>query len=492
MMNDKIKKNTIRNSSNKRRSTTLPTARIQTFLDGFYIQYTMHTNVVAESTSQLSRFAKSINTCALKVVLFSDERGPVLVVYPADDGLDFEMLRKVTKRNLMLDAGLKFKHQLQGFPVCNLPPFGRLFQMMMVVDDRLQSHNSFLIDIGKEDTFIQIDNKGLDILLKGSVKKQFSAVIPEAARPIEVDDSQSSAGKNKPIEINKSLLTVDAIESVFSRGQSLPVIPEVGEQLVALKGKGDFELVDLVHLIESDPMLSAKIIAYASSSFFSYQGKLDSVQEAVYHVLGLDLSLNISLALAVGEQFKGPMRGAVGAMATWRHGVYCAVLSQSIASKLKNQPGLRPGSAYLHGLLHNIGFLALGHLFPKKIAAFNKALESKGERNFDLMEKTILGVGHAKVGGLLMESWSLPDEYRVVVENHHDGAYSGEYEVYSHIVYISNILLKSINIGDSSDEIVPDELMKKYDLNEAALQDMLQIVVQWNESIDHLAQQLAA
>ena len=129
----------------------------------------------------------------------------------------------------------------------------------------------------------------------------------------------------------------------------------------------NYELEELVLLIESDPVLSAKIIGYASSPFFSYQGKVECVQEAVYHVLGLDLSLNISLALAVGEQFKGPMRGAVGAMETWRHAVYCGVLSQSLANKIKKQTGVKPGSAYLHGLLHNIGFLALGHLFPKKI-----------------------------------------------------------------------------------------------------------------------------
>lgn len=473
----------------------METSKVQSFLDDLYIKYTLHTNVVFDSPSQFSVFAKSIKACPVKTILFSDMRGPVLVVFPATNGLDFEALEKVTNRNLTLDSGHKYKNQMRGLSIRNLPPFGRLFQMMMIVDTILQQFDSFLIDIGKGDSFIEVDRKGFETLMSGSIKKRFSQEIPDTGvKKQDVNSGQRAqvvTMKNSNQEI-ETLLNEDAVEAVFSKGQDLPVMPEVGNQLIELKGADGFDMLDLVHLIESDPMLSAKIISYASSPFFAYQGRLESVQEAVYHVLGSDLSLNISLALAVGAQFKGPMRGPVGAMSTWRHAVYCAVLSQSIATKLDNKFGIKPGTAYLHGLLHNIGFLVLGHLFSKKFGEFNKIVEAKGDIPFDVLEKNILGISHTRVGSLLIDSWALPEEYGIVVDNHHDGLYSGPHETYSHIVYISNALLKGIGIGDASDDVLPRELLAKYNLSESELHDMLQIVLQWNENIDHLAQQLVA
>ena len=473
----------------------METSKIQNFLDELYIKYTLHTNVVSDSTFQFAVFANSINACAVKVILFSDKRGPALVVFPAKNGLDFEALAKATDRNLTLDSGQTYKSQTCGFSIRNLPPFGRLFQMLMIVEEKLQDYNSFLIDIGKGDSFIEVDRKGFETLISGSIKKRFSREIPASGVNKENVDSGKQtqvADMTNEKQDTETLLTEDAVQAVFSKGRDLPVMPEVGNQLIELKGEEDFDLIDLVHLIESDPMLSAKIISYASSPFFAYQGRLESVQEAVYHVLGMDLSLNISLALAVGEQFKGPLRGPVGAMSTWRHAVYCAVLSQSIASKVSNHANIKPGTAYLHGLMHNIGFLVLGHMFSKKFTLFNKAIETKSDIPFDILEKNILGVSHTRVGSLLLDSWGLPEEYGVVVNNHHDSEYAGPHGSYTNIVHISNCLLKSIGIGDASDETLPLNLLEKYDLSESELHDMLQIVLQWNENIDHLAQQLVA
>jgi len=472
----------------------LNTSKIQQFLDELYVKYTLHTNVISESTFQFAAFADSINACAVKVVLFSDKRGPALVVYPAKDGLNFEALANVTNRNLNLDSGHQFKNQLHGFSIKNLPPFGRLFQMMMIVDERLQGFDSYLIDISKGDSFIEVDTKGLDTLFTGAIRKQFS----QAVTAVGVTPVQKNAGQNNQVgnmsedTDSREPITKDTVKSKVAKKRELPVMPEVGNQLIALKAESSIDLVDLVHLIETDPVISAKVIAYASSPFFSYQGKLESVQEAVYHVLGVDLSMNISLALAMGEQFQGPLRGPFGAKAVWRHSVYCAVLSQSIASKISNQADMRPGSAYLYGLLHNIGFLVLGHMFKKKFTHFNKTAEAKGEFDLPVLEKELLGISHAKVGSLLMKSWSLPEEYSVIIKNHHNSGYNGDHHVYCHVIYLANALLKTIGVGDAPDATLPLHLLEKYNLSEEELNDMLQIVVQWHENLDHLAQQLVA
>jgi len=290
----------------------------------------------------------------------------------------------------------------------------------------------------------------------------------------------------------ETLLTDDVLKSSFKTGQELPVMNEVGSELVLLKGQEEIVLTDLVDLIESDPVISAKIISYAASPFFAYQGKLESVQEAIHHVLGIDMSMNVALSIAVGKQFNGPIKGPVGAFSVWSHSVYCAVLSQSIASKITNQQGLNPKTAYLYGLLHNIGFLALGHMFSNEFSTFNKTVEAKTETTVRILEKQVLGVTHTSAGNLLMKSWSMPDEFRIIMKTHHNSEYTGPHQVYSHIGYLANALLKSVDVGDASSAILPIHLLEEYNLTEDQLKDMLKIVFAWQENIDHLAQQLVA
>jgi len=437
----------------------------------------------SESTLQFSQLADSINGCGIKVVLFSDKRGPVLVVFSAKDGLDFEALTQVTGRELKLDSGLQYKKQLCGFSIRNLPPFGRMFQIKMIADERLSGYEDYLIDIGEDDCFLEVNRRGFDTLLKGAGVFAFSQQASDA-KALSV--SSANSGKMS------TLLTVKVVESMFANGQSLPAMPGVGAELLQLKGSRDFDFEVLVRLIETDPVLSAKILSYASSPFFAYQGKLSSVKEAIYHVLGIELSLNIALALAVGGQFQGPLKGAVGAAAIWRQSVYCAVLSQLIADKLKSSHEINSGTAYLHGLLHNIGFLVLGHLFPTKVTGFNKSIKTQPQIAMSQLEADVLGISHTEVGRLLMDHWVMPEAYKTVVIHHHDAEYTGLHETYVHVVYLANALLKGIDIGDALDDLLPSNLLEKYALTEEELKEMRETLLQWNENIDLLAQQLAA
>ncbi len=465
----------------------------QKFLDKLFVKYTLHSNINSQSTFQFSAYADSIDACAIKVVLFSDDLGPVLIAFAAHNGLDFETLASVTKRKLTLDSGQKIKSQLRGFSIRNLPPFGRLFSIPMIADEGLLGHQRYLIDIGLGDSFFEIDRKGFYTLFQGAKKQTFTRSLPEKGEKNEKQSRTNKDTENKgerKTETN-SLLTMSVIEAQFKEGIRLPAMPEVARKLVMMKTSNGFELIDLVDLIESDPVISAKIIAYSSSPFFSYQGKLDTVQEAIYHVLGIELTLNIALAIALGEQFKGPLKGPVGAMSVWRQGVYAAVLAQSIASKLPNST-LKPGTAYLYGLIHNIGFLALGHMFPKKFSTFNKSVALKQELPLEMLEKHVLGVSHTSVGALLMNAWGLPGQFKRVVENHHNDSYQGADEELVHILVLTNVLLKSIQVGDAKDTMLPLHLLEKYNLKEKELMDLVEIVLQWHDNLDHLASQLVA
>jgi len=469
-------------------------SKVQAFFDELFIRYTLHANVTTEKSLNFSAYARSISACPIKTVLFADNRGPVIVSFNAENGLDFDALSRVTERQLAMDSGKAYKKELQGFSIRHLPPLGRLYQMPMVIDEHLLDHDRYLIEFDGKESFIEIDKQGFKQLMKGAKTKSFTLSVASQRKTESVGQAaqRKLQEKVKMSEEKKGLLNLGDVSERFKQGVDLPVIPAVADQLIALKSEDDFDLVDLVHLIESDPVVSAKIISYANSPFFSYEGNLETVQEAVYHVLGVDISLNISLALALGQQFQGPMKGPLGASAIWRHAVYCSVLSQSIATKIAGNLGVKPGTAYLFGLLHNIGYLALGHLYKTQFTAFNKVVSQKKDIPLEKLEKSLLGVTHTRVGALLMKSWGMPKQYAILMENHHESSYHGEYHEYVNIVYIANLLLKQVGIGDGEEEEIPRALMEKYTLDEAELKNMLDIVMGWHENLDHLAHQLAA
>ncbi len=474
-------------------------SKVQGFFDELFIQYTLHANVISAKSLNFSAYARTISACPVKSVLFADEQGPVIVSFDAEKGLDFDTLARAVGRKLSLDSGKKYTNQLYGFSIRHLPPLGILYQMPMIIDEHLLGHERYLLEFDGKESFIEVDNKGFTRLVKGAEEKSFTT--SSESKQVSVGRAslqkqpEASDQEGKLAKINsqkRGLLNPNDVMERFNQGVDLPVIPSVANQIISMKADDDFELLDLVHLIESDPVVSAKIITYAKSPFFSYEGGLDTVQEAVYHVLGTDVSMNIALALSLGQQFDGPMKGDLGATATWRHAVYCSVLAQSIASKIPKSEGVKPGTAYLFGLLHNIGYLALGHLYKVQFTAFNKIVSQKKDIPMAKLEKSLLGVTHTKVGSLLMKAWGLPEQYGILMENHHAPNYNGDYRAYVNIIYIANLLLKRAGIGDASEDEMPTALLERYALNENELEGMLDIVMGWNENLDHLAHQLAA
>ncbi|MDX1811256.1 MAG: HDOD domain-containing protein [Gammaproteobacteria bacterium] len=467
------------------------TAKVQRFLDELYIKYDLHTNVKVSSTLQFSQFAKTVGAHAVKVVLFSDKRGPLLVAFDAKDGLDFERLSQASGRSLGLDSGYNYKFQLEGFSIRHLPPFGRLFQMPMLVDENLLLHKKYLLEINKGDSFIEVDSRSFKTLIKHATVKSFTRSLEEKKQKASVSTLAASA-KKPAIKKFQPLLSEAVLEKQFKQGANLPVMPSVAKRLLELRAQETLDIDELIFIIKSDPVITAKLISYAQSPYFSYQGKLDTLHEAIFHVLGVDLTVNTALALSVGNEFKGPMDGPMGGTMLWRHAVYSAVLSQSIATTLSERFEIKPSEAYLFALLQNIGFLALGHMFTKRYQLFNKAVIAKPSIAVETIEKRLLGISHVKVGSMLMDAWHMPEPYKLIISNHHNFDYRGNKEIYIHVINLANALLKAMDIGDARDSAIPEDILKKYRINEVEIENMLEMVMSWHDNLNHLAYQLAA
>lgn len=274
---------------------------------------------------------------------------------------------------------------------------------------------------------------------------------------------------------------------------SLPPMPETSTQILKLRSIPDVKVEQIVYVIEKDPVLVAQIVSYANSAFFGQAGSVKSLKDAIFRVLGVDAVMNMALALSVGSTFKLPQTGPVGAKAIWKSSVYAASLMQRLSMLMPWGERPNPGTAYLVGLLNDIGLLVLGHLFTDKYIELNNYLEENIGANIFAAEKHVFGINHVEVGKMVMRMWNMPDELIAVSKYLHDRDYDGEHEKYIQLLTVVQTLLvpHGILYGDSSQEL-PLDILEKLNLDEEDVIIAADEVLQEGEIIKNLVKQMCA
>ena len=274
---------------------------------------------------------------------------------------------------------------------------------------------------------------------------------------------------------------------------SLPPMPETASQILMLRSIPDVKVEQIVDVIEKDPVLTAQIIDYANSAFFGQAGSAKSLKDAIFRVLGVDAVMNMALALSVGSTFKIPKTGPVGANAIWKSSVYAATLMQRLSMLMPWGQRPNPGTAYLVGLLNDIGLLVLGHLFAEEYTELNYYLEQNENINIFEAEEHVFGISHLEVGKMVMRMWNMPDELITVATFSNDKDYSDEHSKYIELLTIVKTLLipHGLACGNSSGEL-PLDLLEALSLDEEDVIVAADEVLSEGEIIKNLVKQMCA
>jgi len=273
--------------------------------------------------------------------------------------------------------------------------------------------------------------------------------------------------------------------------EAIPAMPEVAKDLLRLRNNPHANINTLVAIVERDPGLAAQIIRHASSSIFGYGSKIDSIGKAVSLVLGFDMALHISLGVTTGKLMKMPAEGRLGRQTFWRHSVYSAQLVQALGSAMPLESRPQIGLCYLAGLLHNFGYLLLGHLYPSDFSFLSRFVEQQHTSIAD-SELHIIGVQHQQLGAWLMTAWGMPEELVVATSEHHSPYYDGRYSVYSKLVLVADRALARYSLGDSDSISLPSEILASLGLSEENIIQNVEKLLGIAPELDSFANQMAA
>jgi len=175
---------------------------------------------------------------------------------------------------------------------------------------------------------------------------------------------------------------------------------------------------ELGRVILDDPALTVQILKIANSTFYNPQGtKITTISRAIV-ILGFDNIRRLVLGLSVAKMFMLLPRWTVYRR-LWRHSLATAQLARNLASR----DGFADTEvAFVSGLLHDVGKFVMGHLHGEEYAEMLNA--GYLEPNFDLCraEGESFYCNHQEVGGLLAQSWGLPQELVQVIGRHRPGS----------------------------------------------------------------------
>jgi len=206
--------------------------------------------------------------------------------------------------------------------------------------------------------------------------------------------------------------------------KELPPLPTGAHQLLEALGDDDVDVTMLARLIEANPPVAARVVGLARSAYFSRAVPVRSVADAVVRVLGLTLVKNLVISVAVSGAFRPERCRGFDVERYWANALLTASLARLLARGVAVDERPQMDTAYLCGLLHNIGLVVLTHVAPEPM---ERVFESELIAGAQLaeVERGILGTDHCKAGALLARRWKLPEEVQIVAEFHLEPDYRG-------------------------------------------------------------------
>ncbi len=283
-------------------------------------------------------------------------------------------------------------------------------------------------------------------------------------------------------EPRKQQLVARQVERIVRQLTSLSTLPAVAANLLSQMSEATFDPAQFAEHIQSDPALTAKVLTLAHREGVAFSGD-PTVVEAVAK---LDLSLlreavisvKVFQVLEVGEDADSLRLLPRRKMAMHSLAVACCAgqLAELVLPPAQRQ------TAYLAGLLHDIGKCALDEVMPK---SFERMVQEARNEQASLItiEQRHLGLDHTVLGKRLAQKWFLPEPVAAAIWLHHcDGpTLSGDLPggAFPRIVALADRLVRRAEIGAGGSCDRPegiDEIASLLSISPAQIDEVLEVL----------------
>jgi putative nucleotidyltransferase with HDIG domain len=194
----------------------------------------------------------------------------------------------------------------------------------------------------------------------------------------------------------------------------LPSLPQTLVKLLSMCQSEDVGMAMLSGLISSDPAITAKVLAVAHSAAYSRSDRQLNLLQAT-STLGTNMIKVLVISESVFQTFHGFTRaGGADLRQFWQHSLSVAVIARELARQTNYA---QADDAYLAGLLHDVGRLALLAAAPDLYLTLFGAPD---DNTLCALEQQRLNMSHTDAAAWLLERWNLDNRIVQSVFQHHN------------------------------------------------------------------------
>ena len=463
-------------------------ANIERMLESYKVPYDLASIDSLQSNHHQSTIvALKPQGAATGKILKASDGQLFMVVHALDEVMDINAVGEQLKQQLQPLAG----QELENFMAkCDanlktMPALPIVNDIPTLVDKGLYDKDSVYLDIGINNQFVRME--------QSYFKQIFDhATVASISKPIvKVDLTITAEDDCKSIENSVSFFTERRIKQRLEDTLEFPPLPLTASKIIQLRVNPDADISDLVDIVELDASLSAQVVSWAASPYYSAPGAIKSIHDAIVRVLGFDMVLNLALGLSLGKTMKMPKDGPNGCLPYWLQSVYVATAAEAIVKCIARDKRPSFGTAYLSGLLHNFGYLIISEVFNNYFKSLCDHIDANPQVSVQSVERHVLGVDRDQLSAWLMASWGMPEPVVTALRFQSINEYDGDDWQYPTILNLAKRLLQKHGIPTGSEQTaIPNELYERLGLDKNEVDEAMVQLLAANEELEAMAKQM--
>ncbi len=223
--------------------------------------------------------------------------------------------------------------------------------------------------------------------------------------------------------------------------------PDIFRKVMTVAEDEKASVNDLKAVIEHDPVIVSRVLSMANGAYFWFPRQINSISQAIL-VLGFNMVKTLAVSTSIFTGLSSNNRRSVNAL--WNHSFIVGMASGLIA---KESMAVDNDSAFITGLLHDIGRVVLFQLFGGEYLKVSGA----SREGLLLREEKAFGATHPEVGGWLAERINLPEACVRSIAFHHNPSEcpvdktDPAMEYLPHVVYLADFIVSDTGDGIDSD-----------------------------------------
>jgi putative nucleotidyltransferase with HDIG domain len=249
-------------------------------------------------------------------------------------------------------------------------------------------------------------------------------------------------------------LSRDQIERRLKNCARLPSLSTINSALRDLLNADQRYTSQIAEIIRRDPSLTARLLRLVNSVYYGLSTPVNNIEEAVFY-LGVRQIRQLVMVTPVIEDFTKLAGQAVFPWREfWQHCIGTAILAREVIGA---QQTPSDEVDYVAGLVHDVGKIAMAAAFPEHFDAIY-CQRKAAMPDWLSLEREVLGIDHAELGALYLQSHHLPDVLVEVARFHHQPERSAHHAKMVAAVHIADLLVRHARIGNSGNSTpVSDE-----------------------------------